>query len=182
MPSTIPTFAARWARAVERGPQRPFLVWEGSGGSVTTWTYAEFDALAGRAAGTLAASGVREGGAVHLALANSPAFVAVWLAAVRLGAHIVPCDPQAAVTEVAHQLRRTRPAVSVASPRRSGIYEAACAGTGVTLLLVDEDDVALPMFGHGPPPVPHGRDHVHLGHDQQSQGGRGHPGQLRLRR
>ena len=48
----------------------------------TNWTYAAFDGLTDRVAGRLHSLGVSPGMRVHLAPANSPAFVAVWLAAI----------------------------------------------------------------------------------------------------
>ncbi|EIV96373.1 acyl-CoA synthetase (AMP-forming)/AMP-acid ligase II [Frankia sp. QA3] len=124
--------------------EHPFLIWESSDGAVTTWSYAEFDRLTRRVAARLRAAGLRGGGAVHLALANSPAFVAVWLAAVGLGAHIVPADPAATAPEIAGQLARTRAVVGICSPRRQAVYaEAAGAGSGLAVFAVDEDDVEL---------------------------------------
>ncbi|CAJ63911.1 class I adenylate-forming enzyme family protein [Frankia alni] len=149
------TFSAAWRRAVADRGASPFLSWESSTGAVTTWTYAEFDRLTGRVAARLRAAGLPAGGAVHLALANSPAFVAVWLAAVVLGAHIVPADPAATAPEIAAQLTRTRAVVGICSPRRRTVYaEAAAAaaaaaagsagaGSDLVVFAVDEDDVEL---------------------------------------
>ncbi|KQC37476.1 class I adenylate-forming enzyme family protein [Frankia sp. ACN1ag] len=145
------TFSADWRRAVAGQGGSPFLIWESSAGVVTTWTYAEFDRLTGRVAARLRAAGLRGGGAVHLALANSPAFVAVWLAAVGLGAHIVPADPAATAPEIAAQLARTRAVVGICSPRRRAVYteaagagaDAAGGGSDLAVFAVDEDDVEL---------------------------------------
>ncbi|HBL07752.1 MAG TPA: hypothetical protein DDZ64_01365, partial [Acidimicrobiaceae bacterium] len=49
--------------------------------------------LVSRVAATLVANGVEPGSPVHMALANCPAFVAVWLAVIRLGAWVVTSDP-----------------------------------------------------------------------------------------
>ena len=119
-------------------PERPFLVWEGSDGRVTTWTYAEFDALVTRVAGALVARGAGPGAAVHLLLANSPAFVATWLAAARLGAWIVPADPSASAADLADHIARTRPTVAVVGASRAAAYPAARA-----VVVVEEDDSEL---------------------------------------
>jgi carnitine-CoA ligase len=138
------TFAARWRQAVATGPDAPFLVWEGPDGAVTRWTYAEFDALVAAVAGGLAARGLAPGRAVHLALANSPAFVAVWLAATQLGAWIVPSDPQATAPELAGHIARTRPAVGVCAAARADTYKAAAldapAGDLVDPAVVEVDE------------------------------------------
>ena len=139
------TLAGRWRQAVAAVPDRPFLVWEGADERVTTWTYGELDALVERAAGALAARGAGPGSAVHLLLANSPAFVVVWLAAARLGAWIVPADPSATAAELADHIARTRPMVAVAGAARADTYAAATAGAAnaPALVVVDEDDTEL---------------------------------------
>jgi crotonobetaine/carnitine-CoA ligase len=136
------TFATRWAEAVADGPDRPFLVWEGRDGRVTTWTYGEFDGLVAEVAGGLAGRGVKAGAAVHLALANSVGFVAVWLAAARLGAWIVPSDPTSSGSELAGHMARTAPTVGLCAPGRSAAYRDAATG-GPEVLAVDEDDTEL---------------------------------------
>jgi crotonobetaine/carnitine-CoA ligase len=143
------TFAGRWREAVAFGGDRAFLVWEDRSGSLTTWTYAEFDALVARVAGGLAGRGVKRGASVHLALANSPAFVATWLAAAQLGAAIVPSDPTATGPELGGHLRRTSPAVGVCATTRTSAYRDAAAG-GPDIVEVDEDDPGLQGLS-GPP-------------------------------
>lgn len=144
------TFAHSWSRAVLIWPDRPFLVWESSAGQVTHWSYAAFDRLVDRVAGTLHAAGAGPQAGVHLALTNSPAFVAIWLAAVRLGSFVIPCDPHAAAPEIAHQLQRTKPAVGVASMRRLEDYRQAASGK-IEMFSLDEDDVALETFDGSAP-------------------------------
>ncbi len=100
------TFAGRWAEAVADGPDRPFLLFEDPSGATTSWTYRSFDAVVAGVAGGLWARGARPGGSVHLALTNTPAFVATWLAAARLGAWIVPSDPRSTASELAGHISR----------------------------------------------------------------------------
>src|SRR5437764_11345174 len=125
------TFAGRWQRAVAACGDRTFLVWENDDEQVKTWSYAEFDALVASVAGGLRARGVRAGDAVHLALANSPAFVAVWLAAARVGAWIVPSDPRSTADELARHIRRTAPVLGVSAIARADVYQQAAAGSGI---------------------------------------------------
>ena len=139
----IATFARRWAEAVATGPDRPFLAFEDPSGAVTEWSYGEFDAVAAAVAGGLWARGVRPGSAVHLALTNSPAFVATWLAAARLGAWIVPSDPRATAGELAGHLSRTRPVVGLCGAERAGVYAEAATG-GPSVIVVDEADPCVP--------------------------------------
>jgi crotonobetaine/carnitine-CoA ligase len=153
------TFAARWRQAVAAHGDGTFLVWEGPDGVVTTWTYAELDALVARVARGLTARGLAPGRAVHLALTNSPAFVATWLAVTQLGGWIVPSDPKATAPELAGHLARTRPAVGVCSVERSAAYREAVVAAGaagaagdveVEVVEVAEDDTVLePLTGAG---------------------------------
>jgi crotonobetaine/carnitine-CoA ligase len=154
------TFAARWADAVANGGDRPFLVWEGRDAEVTTWTYAAFDRLVAGVAGGLAVRGVKPGAAVHLALANSPAFVATWLAATRLGAWIVPSDPTSSAQELAGHIARTGPVVGLCATDRANLYTDAATG-GPEVVVVDEDDTELDYLTGAPvdwrelePPAP----------------------------
>jgi crotonobetaine/carnitine-CoA ligase len=141
---TRATFAGRWREAVaSRGPD-PFLVFLGSDGRTTTWTYGEFDTVVAHVAGRLATRGVGPGSAVHLVLRNSPSFVATWLAVARLGGWMVPSDPEATAAELAEHLRRTSPVVGVCATERHDVYDEALtlAGTLTTTIAVDEDDPA----------------------------------------
>jgi crotonobetaine/carnitine-CoA ligase len=133
------TFAGRWRAAVDRLGARPFLVFEDPGGTVTSWSYEEFDALVARVAGGLSARGVHGGDAVHLALTNSPAFVATWLAATQIGAWVVPSDPMATVPELREHVSRTRPVVGVGAAARGDVY-AEGVGASCEVVLVDEAD------------------------------------------
>jgi crotonobetaine/carnitine-CoA ligase len=138
------TFDAAWRRAVTAGPQRAFLRFEGRGGDVTEWTYGEFDRVVEGAAGRLSQAGVEPGDSVHLALTNSPTFVAAWLAAMRLGAWIVPSDPMSTATELTEHMSRTRPAVGFCATERMGTYRSVPADVRPpTVVDVDESDAAL---------------------------------------
>ena len=136
------TFAGRWRDAVASERDRPFLAFEGPDGEVTRWSYQEFDALVAHVAGGLRARAVAPGDAVHLALANSPAFVATWLAATQVGAWIVPSDPKATAPELAGHIERTKPTVGICSLDRKAIYDEGAAG-GPEIVAVDEADPEL---------------------------------------
>lgn len=143
------TFAECWQRSVQRAPDAPFLVFERPDGGVASWTYAEMDDLVRRAATFLHANGVTQGSAVHLALTNSPAFVALWLAAINLRAWIVPSDPMGTSAELAGHLARTTPTIGVCAASRAHTYRAAVATlpAAVRVVEVDEADNELAVFG-----------------------------------
>jgi crotonobetaine/carnitine-CoA ligase len=143
-------FGDVWADAVTANPDGLFLRFDGPSGAVREWSYAEFDVLIGRMAGQLAERGAQQGHAVHLALTNSPAFVAAWIATIRLGAWVVPSDPMARTPELAAHIERTRPAVGLYASSRAQEYLAA-AGTLPTIA-VDEADTELVDLGNRPHP------------------------------
>ena len=143
------SFAAVWDRAVARRADETFLVFETPSGDVARWSYGGFDETVDRVAGTLAMLGAEPGAAVHLALTNSPTFIAAWLAASRLGAWIVPSDPMGRTPELAGHIERTHPTVGICAGARAGTYRAAAAAAGrpdLTVIEVDEADTALAPF------------------------------------
>lgn len=145
LPAAPPTFSRRWAEAVAGAPDAPFLQFEAAGGAVARWTYGEFDDVVARVAGRLAAAGAGRGSRVHLALANCPAFVAVWLATARLGAAMVPSDPRSTTRELGVHLERTRPVAGICARTRADVYRPA-APAGMPVIAVGEDgeiDAAL---------------------------------------
>ena len=146
-------FAAVWDRAVAGRADDPFLVFETPSGDVARWSYGDFDEAVDRVAGTLVALGAAPGAAIHLALTNSPTFVAAWLAASRLGAWIVPSDPMGRTPELAGHIERTRPAVGLCAAARAGTYRAAVAEAGragLPVIEIDEADTALAPFDAAP--------------------------------
>lgn len=97
-----------------------------------------------RVAGALARHGIRRGACVHVALRNSPAFVALWLAVTRLGGWLVPVDPASASRDIAGQVRRTRPTVGVCAGARAASYREGADGSVPVVIEVTEtaDDLA----------------------------------------
>jgi len=143
----MPTFARRWTDAVSTRGDAPFLRFEAPDGAVTEWSYQAFDGLVARVAGGLVDRGARPGLPIHLALTNSPAFVAVWLAASRLGAWIIPSDPKATPNELSGHVARTQPVVGVGSAERSEVYKTGVRA-GPEVVIVDEADPAVaPLAG-----------------------------------
>jgi carnitine-CoA ligase len=140
------TFARVWAHGVVAHPDRTFLIFEAPDGRVTQWSYQEFDGVVARVGAFLASERVGPGSAVHLALTNCPTFVAVWIAALRLGAWIVPSDPLGREPELTDHIMRTTPAVGFCSSTRRDEYSGA-APPGMTVVEIDEADAE---FGHFP--------------------------------
>ena len=155
------TFAHTWAEAVSAHASLSFLVFEGPDGSIAEWTYGDFDREVARVGSHLAEVGVIEGGVVHLALTNCPTFVAVWLAANRLGATIVPSDPMGTTAELTDHIERTGPTIGFCATTRSDVYRAAVPPE-LAVIEVDEavaevarfHDVADPEFADWAAPAP----------------------------
>ena len=135
------TFAQTWADAVATRADSTFLVFEGPDGTVTEWTYAEFDEVVARMATELVSHDVGPGRSVHLALTNCPTFIAVWIATIRLGGWIVPSDPQGRTPEFADHVERTDPAVGFCARSRCEVYEPAIGSRPV--FRIDESDARL---------------------------------------
>lgn len=131
------TFNEHWEAAVADHGDQPFLVFHDDT-DTTTYSYRDFDQIVAETGGTLCRHGVRRGSAVHVALRNSPAFVALWLATARLGAFLVPVDPASAVRDIASQIRRTQPTVGVCARSRAETYRAGAQGMVPTILEMDE--------------------------------------------
>jgi crotonobetaine/carnitine-CoA ligase len=146
------TFAQRWDTAVRAHGERTFLVFEGPDGSVSQWTYRQFDEVVGRTSALLAASGVASGSSVHVALRNCPAFIAIWLACARSGAWLVPVDPTSSARDIGRQLDRVRPAAGVCAASRADVYAAgvkeSAAGRLATIEL--EETAADVSLAAGP--------------------------------
>ncbi|WP_349827582.1 class I adenylate-forming enzyme family protein [Brevibacterium litoralis] len=113
------TFAALWETTVAAHGARVFLTFRDATHPDATWTYAAFDRAVRTFADRLRAHGVGRGDTVHLCLANSPVFVAAWLATSRLGACMVPVDPSSGRTELGTQIARTSAALTVTTTDRA---------------------------------------------------------------
>lgn len=146
------TLSGAWQHSVRRAPDSPFLVFERPDGDVRTWTYGEFDQVIARAAQFLGSHGVSAGSSVHLALTNSPAFVALWLAATSMRAWIVPSDPMGSAPELAGHIERTTPSIGFCSTTRSAVYRYGLgqSGRSMTVVEIDETDCNMVLFGDRP--------------------------------
>ncbi|MEU2286834.1 AMP-binding protein [Streptomyces sp. NPDC013178] len=133
------TFWHTWDSAVGRHTDSVFLVFRTESGEVCQWTYGEFDAVVARTAGALRTAGVVPGSSVHVALRNCPAFVALWLAASRLGAWLVPVDPASSPRDIARQTRRVQPTVGVCASAREAVYREGAGDQVPTVLVLAED-------------------------------------------
>ena len=145
MPEFSPmTFLEIWDKTVEKHSNEIFLIFENSDGDSIEWNYGDFDKEVSKTAGVLNQHGVRAGDSVHLALANCPAFISVWLAAVRIGAWIVPSDPMGGSADLASHIERTSPKLGFCAKKRVEVYKRACGD--LPFIEIDETSTAPHFF------------------------------------
>lgn len=94
------TLASLWRTRAALSGDRPFLIFDDLEGRVRRYSYREFDGLIGRTAGVLLQLGVGHGDRISLHLDNSVEFLALWFAAARIGAVIMPTNTAATVDEL----------------------------------------------------------------------------------
>ena len=149
-----------------RAGDRPFLVFRDEDDTTTQWTYAAFDDVVARVAGTLSAAGVGPGVGVHLALRNCPGFVAVWLAVTRLGAWFVPTDPSSSARDVRSQCERTNPVIGICAASRAEVYREGATSVPVVLELAEDARDLDPGSALLPTDQRVGRTEGGAGHDR----------------
>ena len=137
------TFQALWETSVAHYGDQSFLAFQDASGDITEWSYQAFDQHVTALAQRLSKAGVTAGDSIHLCLANSPVFVALWLAASRLGAWFVPVDPGSTIRDIENQLRRVKPKVGIYATDRADTYLAAAASHPAQTLQVSEDSSEL---------------------------------------
>jgi long-chain acyl-CoA synthetase len=126
-------------------PERPALFFEDE-----AIPYRELERRAAVAAGALRAAGVRAGDRVAIKLPNTPAYVAAYLGALRLGAIAVPLNVLLAPPEVDSSLQAAEPKAYVDHPLPTdGDLHSEIAER-------DEDDPAALLFTSGTTGAPKG--------------------------
>ena len=108
---------------LERDPRRPFIVYEGR-----TWSWQDFHEAAMRAARVLAARGIRKGDRVAVMARNNPGHVQMLLALARLGAIMVPVNPEFGVTEARYVMHHAGVAAVACSAEALAVAREATEG------------------------------------------------------
>jgi crotonobetaine/carnitine-CoA ligase len=93
------TLAGALASRMQRDPERPFMLYEGR-----TWSWREFADAQERAARVLAARGVKTGDRVAVMARNCDGHVILLFALARIGAIMVPVNPEFGVEEARYVL------------------------------------------------------------------------------
>src|SRR4051794_25038914 len=137
-----------FARDVVDGapPRRRAMVCLGRDGERREWTMAEVSDASARAAGALAARGVRRGDVVMTLVGNRAEWVLAMVACFRLGAVALPCTEQLRAADLRHRLGVADPRLVVCDERNAG--ELAAADPDCDVLLVPGPELT------GADPVP----------------------------
>jgi carnitine-CoA ligase len=124
-------------------PQRAFLVHQGK-----TWSWAAFHAAALRAAHLLVARGVRKGDRVAILARNSDAHVLLLFACARIGAIMVPSNPEFGAQEAGYVLKHAAVSGVVCSKEVLPVVREACQGLAPApwFMLIDSAQDGAPDF------------------------------------
>ena len=141
------TLHEAFTAARARAPALPFLAQSALAGGAE-WSFARAGVEVDRLADLYRSRGWGAGHRVALAVGNHPRHFLHFLALNRLGACIVPLNPDHRGSEIRHALRLARVDVVVAQPDRFAAVTQATAPDGqlcaVPLVAVDTLDMALP--------------------------------------
>jgi crotonobetaine/carnitine-CoA ligase len=148
--ATIETFAHQWIHSVDTHGASTFLIFEDESGIATSWTYQEFDDVVQQTLSSLIERGLQPGDTVHVALRNSPAFIALWLAAARRGARFVPVDPAASYRDITNQIDRITPAIGFYAAARADTYTRGIRESNHRPLVVALDETPADVSRAGP--------------------------------
>lgn len=133
--------------ALERYPERVALDFQGR-----TWRYRDVGALVERAARGLQDAGLRPGDRIGLCLPNTPYFVVLYFAALKVGAIVVNFNPLYAPAELVHQIRDSGTRMLVV-PDLAMIHDKAvtiAAEAGLERLIVcPMADILPPLMSWG---------------------------------
>ncbi len=122
-PSHDYTLNGAFASRMGRDPLRPFILFEGK-----TWSWRAFGEAVHRTACMLAARGIREGDRVAVMARNSDSHVLLLFALARLGAILVPVNPDFGVEEARYVLHHAEVSAMAASSDALEVARAACRG------------------------------------------------------
>ena len=137
------TLGSMLASRAAAAPDRELVVFQGE-----SLTYRDVARDVARAAAVFAARGVRAGDRVGLMSHNHPSTVIAFFGLARLGAIMVPVNPEYGVEEAGYVLAHAQVSGVLCSPAVLDTVRAACAKVAPApwLLLNSPGDAALPVF------------------------------------
>jgi carnitine-CoA ligase len=137
------TLRGAFESRAQRGIERPFLLHAGH-----TWSWAEFGAAAGKAACLFTARGVRKGDRVAVMARNHEGHVLALFALARIGAIMVPINPEFGVQEARYVLHHAEVCGVIASSDTLKVARAGCEGLAVApwFMLLDTGRHDAPLL------------------------------------
>jgi crotonobetaine/carnitine-CoA ligase len=145
------------ASRARRDPRRPFLIFQD-----TTWSWGEFEGAVQRAAGALASRGIGRGDKLAVMAPNSDLYVLLFFALARLGAILVPVNPEFGVAEAGYVSKHAEVAAVACTPPTLPIARRACEGmaTPPRFMLMEGSSEGVPglqeLVKTAPPAPPPG--------------------------
>lgn len=131
------TLLALYDRSLLGRADAPALTFEDEGGAPEHFTFGALDVRSTQLAGALVARGVVAGDRLALWLANSPSFITLWLACVKLGVIVVPINVLYRERELAHIVGDAEPVAVVTTPAQAALLPAGTAWWDVAALDAD---------------------------------------------
>lgn len=150
IPESLLTVSAVFDAACERFSTRPMLnvlpaTAEIYGIDAGEITYGQAAARVEQMADDLSSAGYGEGMRVAVLLENRPDFFLFWLALNRLGASVVPINPDLRVAELEYLIGHAEPALLVAIPSRIEELKRAVQAAGVVAAVITlQDSIPAP--------------------------------------
>lgn len=137
------TLAGAFASRAQRAPERPFLLFRGR-----TWSWHEFGHAVDGAARLLFARGIRKGDRFGIMARNCDGHVLMLFALARIGAIMVPVNPDFGVDETRYVLHHAEVSAVAAGSNTLDIARKACEGlaTAPWFMLLDNSRHDVPLL------------------------------------
>ena len=137
------TLNGAFASRAQREPQRPFMLFAGR-----IWSWGEFGAAVEKAACLFAARGVKPGDRVAVMARNHEGHVLVLFALARIGAIMVPVNPEFGAQEARYVLHHAEVCGVIASSETFDTARQACAGLAAApwFMLLDAGRHDVPLL------------------------------------
>lgn len=137
------TLAGAFASRAQRGPERPFILF-----GEKTWSWGGFADAVDGAARVLVARGIRKGDRVGVMARNCDGHVLLLFALARIGAIMVPVNPDFGVDEARYVLHHAEVSAVAAGSDTFDIARKACEGlrTAPWFILLDSGRHDVPLL------------------------------------
>jgi crotonobetaine/carnitine-CoA ligase len=131
------------ASRARQDPQRPFLLFQDA-----TWSWGRFEIAIEQAACTLAGWGLGKGTRLAVMAPNSDAYVLLFFALARIGAILVPVNPELGVTEAGYILHHAEVGAIACTSNTLSVARQACQGMAnpPQFMLIDGSSEGVPTL------------------------------------